>query len=231
MNPVAVVLLTYERTAYAVETLVSFMQNIHYSGNLFLHIADDGSRPEHLQELMWCARVFRDKVSNVPTVTNGERGGYGRNYNLAMEVVHEYAPIILSLEDDWKLMQPLDLDPLVEDLEAQEFGCCRLGYIGFTQDLRGKFFYTQSRRMYLSLDPDSPEPHVFAGHPRLEAREWQRSVGPWTEGLSPGDTEFEVAHRPAARQGVVWPLDLVKSWGDVFSHIGTIRSTEVEESP
>jgi len=160
-------------------------------------------------------------------MTNAERGGYGRNYNLAMQEVHEYASIILPLEDDWELAQPLDLDPLVEDLEAQEFGCCRLGYIGFSQDLHARFFYTQSRRMYLSLDPASPEAHVFAGHPRLETREWQRSVGPWQEGLSPGDTEFEVAHREEARQGVVWPLDLVKSYGDVFQHIGTIRSTEV----
>jgi hypothetical protein len=74
------------------------------------------------------------------------------------------------------------------------------------------------------LDGDSPEPHVFAGHPRLETVGYQRRVGEWPEGLLPGETEFSVAHYQWARMGVVWPMDLVKPSGDLFCHIGTIRS-------
>ena len=82
---------------------------------------------------------------------------------------------------------------------------------------------------WLALDPDSPEPHVFAGHPRLELAEWERYVGPWPEGLAAGPTEFEVAHRREARMGVAWPIDLIKPTGDAFVHIGTVPTATMEE--
>jgi len=210
-------LLTFDRLDYAIKTLRSTLDNIVYDGNLSVHIADDGSSEEYRQTLIDIAGGYKN-VQGV-TVTNSERGGYGRSYNLAMQTVHLYADIILPLEDDWELCRPLDLHPLVEALQTGEFGCIRLGYIGFTQPLRGELTHVAAHT-YLRFDHDSPEPHVWAGHPRLETREWQRSVGPWPEGLDPGSTEFSVAHRPEARKGVAWPLDLIHPVGDLFLHFG-----------
>lgn len=211
-----ILLLTVNRLSYAKTTLYSALENLHYSGIMSLHIADDGSPPGYLEELL--------KIDPDASVTNSERGGYGKNFNLALQVVHAKAEIILPLEDDWELMKPLYLDDLVEALLENQFGCIRMGYIGWTQELRGKLV-SAANRHYLLFDPTSEEPHVWTGHPRLETRGWQRSVGPWPEGnYDPGTTEFMVAARPEARQGVVWPLDLVTPSGNLFAHIGTVTS-------
>ena len=210
---ICVLLLTYNRLEYAQKTLSKARENLRYSGNILWHIADDGSPEEYRAALIG---------TNEVTVSNSQRGGYGPNYNLALQVVHSYADIILPLEDDWELTRELDLDTLVEALQEGKFGCIRMGYIGYTQELRGKFL-SAAGQQFLLLDPESPEPHVWAGHPRLETRDWERYVGPWPENpdLDPGTTEFLVAQRKEARQGVVWPIDLIHPRGDLWAHIGT----------
>lgn len=218
---ICLLLLTFERRDYAERTLRSALENIRWPEPLSVHIADDGSNQEHRNFLYELAMGYSN-VQGV-SVTNAERGGYGKSYNLALQVVHQFAEFILPLEDDWELRQVLDLEPLVAALEEDIFGCIRMGYLGSTQPLRGEICYA-AMHTYLRLDPASPEPHVWAGHPRLETREWQRKVGPWPEGLDPGSTEFSVACRKEAREGVVWPLDLIKPSGDLWHHIGTIQA-------
>jgi hypothetical protein len=218
---VTIVLLTYDRMEAAEPTLRAALGWIRYSGPLVLHIADDGSPEGYVEQLRKIAGHFPqfDTISQ----TNAERGGYGTSYNLATQRVHLSSEIILPLEDDWELQRPLDLDPLVETLteEGSAIRCIRLGYIGYTQRLRGEFRSSPAGHMLL-LDPDSDEPHVFAGHPRLETREFEIDVGPWPEHIPAGATEFEVAKRPAARVGVAWPASLIRAVeGDLFAHIGT----------
>lgn len=223
-----IVLFTYERTDYARETLIALAPKLHvaYPLETRLHIADDGSRPEHREELRELGeRWFPGRV----TISNSERGGYGANYNAATMIVHELSDYVLAIEDDWELTRPLDVDDLIEDMQAEpRIGCLRLGYIGYTQPLRAEFMEVRGKH-YLALDPESPEPHVFSGHPRLESVAWQRDVGLWPEGLSPGATEFEVAHRPEARTDVAWPIDLIPPRGGLFNHIGSIRSEDIGE--
>jgi len=222
---IGVMLLTYERTDYALETLEGLNSYLRTSEPVHLHIADDGSRQEHwekvlnyAQRLTWVARL---------TTSNSGRQGYGANYNLGTQAIHQDCDIILPLEDDWRLVRDLRLDPLAAMLRNDpRVSCIRLGYIGWTQPLRGEFFASQGQTLLL-LDPDSPEPHVFAGHPRLETREYERRVGPWPTGLRAGETEFAITHRAAARQGVVWPADLIHPRGDLFAHIGTISSEAI----
>lgn len=207
---------------YAERTLRSTLDNIRYDGPLSVFIADDGS-PEPYSDYLKKIAGGYEYVVGVGSSNSGH-AGYGANYNLAMQSVHQWAQYVLPLEDDWELLRPLDLTPLVRMLD-EGYGCIRLGYIGFTQSLRGDFVYsTSDHSMYLLLDHTSPEPHVFAGHPRLETVAWEREVGPWPENRDPGDTEFMVAHRKAARRGVLWPLDLLPPRGNLFVHIGTERS-------
>lgn len=221
---ITICLLTYNRLLYARRTLESALNHIKYDGNLAWHIADDGSPAGYVDEL---ATMFIGKHITNFTCSNSERGGYGANYNLAMQTIHPWSEFVLPLEDDWELLRDLDLGKLSSDLLVLGGGCVRLGYIGFTQSLHGKF-KAAPNGMYLRLDRDSDEPHVFAGHPRLETTEWSRLVGPWTEGLGAGATEFEVAHRSAARERVFWPLDLVHPRGDLFAHIGTERAEDID---
>lgn len=216
-----VILLTYNRFEYADITLRSLLERVSYSGKIYVHIADDGTSEEYRQELKSIAGGYKN-VAGV-SVSNAERGGYGKNYNLAMQHVHQDdEDIILPLEDDWRLLKELNVDEYLPVFETGDYGCVRLGYIGFTQDLFAKFV-TIGGKFYLHLLHDSPEPHVFAGHPRLESVAWERAVGPWPEGLLPGQTEFDVAHRIMARKGILWPCD-IHPLGDLFAHIGTERS-------
>lgn len=216
----SVVLLTYNRLEYAKRTLYSVMEKMEYpAAQTKWIVTSDGDTPEYIEEL---ASMVQREICAPIVVTNSERGGYGRNYNLAMQAAHE-AEWVMPIEDDWELTRRLDVESLIWDMQELDIGCARLGYVGYTQELRGSLA-RGTHGHWLRFDPASPEPHVFAGHPRIESRAWSRMVGPWPEGVLPGETEFEVAHRKAARTGVAWPLDVLKPSGDLFVHIGTERS-------
>lgn len=215
---IAIIFLTYDRPETASKALIACLDHIHYSGGVHVHIADDGSPPGYTDTLREVAGGYA-WVKTVG-VTNAGRGGYGHSYNLATQAVHVSSEIILPLEDDWELLRDLDLNDLVATLYTSEIACIRLGYLGFTQGLQGSVIRAPAGAMLL-FDPDSPEPHVSAGHPRLETADYERRVGPWTEGLAAGQTEFDWCRRKAAREGVAWPMDLVHPRGDLFAHIGS----------
>lgn len=228
----AILLLTYEdgKRNTAERTLRAVLDGITYSGELRVHIADDGSVPGHVDGL--CALAGGYAHVQAVGSTNAGRRGYGASYNLATQQIHEPNNVVLVLEDDWVLTRPLDLDPLVQTITVGGPGieCVRLGYLGFTQELRGQVVNTLAGKMIL-FDAESPEPHVAAGHPRLETSAWERRVGPWAEGIAPGATEFDWCQRPAARHGIAWPLDLGPASmraDSLFAHIGSHGLGEVE---
>lgn len=231
LTRVTVLLLTYEdgQRQTAARTLCALHEHLQYEGPLHLHIADDGSVPGHVDRL----REIAGAVPMWDTIgtTNAERGGYGKSYNLATQAVHaaDRSGVVLPLEDDWELSRDLVLDPLVATLmghhgeyNGEHIQSIRLGYLGFTQRLAGSLVHSPGGPMLL-LDPKSAEPHVFAGHPRLETVTFERTVGPWPEGLPAGQTEFDVAHRAEARRGIAWPLDIgpaSQRASSLFIHIG-----------
>lgn len=221
-----IMLLTYAesldspRALYAERTLRAVLDNLVYDGPISVHIADDGSPQEYRDRLVEIAGGYQ-RVQGV-TVTNAERRGYGASYNLATQVVHTWADIVLPLEDDWVLSQQLDIRGHIRTLLSDTaIRCIRLGYLGFTQDLIGTLG-KESGEIYLLFDPDSPERHVSAGHPRLETVGFERSVGPWMEGVDPGMTEHLWCGRPGARQGVAWVMGSPLS--GYFAHIGTVQA-------
>lgn len=226
---IAVLLLTCDRPAerkqYARRCLYS-LRNLRASEPLWLHVADDGSDPSWREELMEKAlSLFGQNLS----VTDAGGSGYGGSYNLATQLIHQVVDLVLPLEDDWELVRELNVDPVAGVLRDGLFGCIRMGYVGFTQELRASFVWGRGLH-WLTLAPDSPEPHVFAGGPRLETVQWERDVGPWIEGQPPGVTEFEVAHRAEARAGVGWPVDLIYPRGDAFVHIGTEQAQMLQRA-
>lgn len=222
-----IMLLTYTddpdgpRAQYAHKTLRSVLDHLHYSGQISVHIADDGSPSSHIDRLRELAGVY-SRVQGV-TSTNAQRRGYGASYNLATQVIHTSGALVLPLEDDWELVHDLDLDHYARALLTckPKIGCIRLGYLGYTQELRGSLEIC-AERQFLLFDSNSSERHVSAGHPRLETIEWEREVGPWAEGLDPGATEFEWCGRASARHGVAWPMDTPS--GGWFAHIGTVQA-------
>jgi hypothetical protein len=218
-TPLTVMLLTYgeqpERAEYAYRTLHAVLDRMWYPGPLFVHIADDGSPEQHRSVLAEIAGGYTHLAGI--TVSNSARGGYGASYNAATQAIHSRGGAVLPLEDDWELTVPLDAGRMVGCL-GDEIQCIRLGYLGWTQPLRAQLLGVDGVTFWL-LDPESAEPHVFAGHPRIETVEFERRVGEWPLGLNAGATEFAVAHRPASRIGVAWP----NGWPG-FGHIGTVQA-------
>ena len=231
---VCIVLLTYApsvgsaRMAYAQETLSKTLKALSYSGPLSLHIADDGSPDEHIRELLKIAKRPRKPRLVRITTSNAMRNGYGASYNLASQVVHEHAEVILPLEDDWVPSHDFSIDGYVQALMDHALRSIRLGYIGFTAPLRGTLI-EHGGIVYLNFDEHSEEKHVAAGHPRLETRDYERAVGPWDEGIDPGSTELSWCTRHEARIGVGWPM-MAPRWG-VFEHIGSVQAREDQDAP
>jgi glycosyltransferase involved in cell wall biosynthesis len=219
---IAIVLLTYNRLSYAEKTLRSTLDNLVTSHTLAFHLASDGDTEKYISRLRKIAE--KSNRFNRIDVTNSQRGGYGKNYNIMTQIVHSHSNYILPLEDDWELTRELDLDPLVRVLDSSvPIESIRLGYLGWTQKLSG-YVEKYEGNAYLVFDPMCDEPHIFSGHPRLETVNYQRRVGLWPEGLKPGETEFSVALRREARKQVAWPMDLLHTNGNMYAHIGTIRS-------
>lgn len=219
-----VILLTYNRFDYAEATLRACLEHLKCGEfELQVHIASDGDTSEYVECLRQIAGGFPGVIA--ASQSNSERRGYGASYNLALQTVHARCEYTLPLEDDWVLQRPLDAQSIIAEMTELDIGCARLGYVGFTQALKATFDAAQGH-YWLKFDPDSAEPHVFAGHPRIEDREWTRAVGQWPEDLKPGATEFAVAHIPEARRRVGWPLSVVHPCGDLFAHIGARPSYE-----
>lgn len=223
MVRIAVMLFTHRRPFYAERTILSLTKHLR-NVETHVHIADDNSDIEDVEALAETAR----KQPTVERVTISHAGGrgYGGSYNLATNTVHQLEGIdaLLPLEDDWELTRPWDPSPYVHALRDGVARSVRLGYVGITGtlDMRTR---THAGRIYLEFHPRSSEPHVFAGHPRLETVAYQRDVGTWPEGIDPGSTEMTVAKRDSARKGVVWPGDLPLT-GGLFAHIGTLQARE-----
>lgn len=231
MATLAIVLLTArttpERETYAINTLTTTLERLKTTHNVIVHIGDDGSGCEFQQRLIDIARERDYPV----TYSDSGRTGYGANYNLAMGLVHKHADYILPLEDDWELNRPegFNVDPIIQVLKDGIFDSVRMGYIGYTQKLVAEFVYCNDLH-WLLLDPDlSHEPHVFSGHPRIETVAYQQRVGPWPEGLTPGETEWVVAtshtYKRESRRRIAWPITLLQDIRHgAFEHIGTVKS-------
>lgn len=220
-----IMLLTYNRLEYARVTLESTLRNIRTKEDIHIHVASDGDNDDYVNELVDIAQHNYGREVVGVSRSNSGRLGYGANYNAATQIIHNLpdCEYVLPLEDDWELTREFNVDPILQVLSDRVFGCVRMGYIGYTQQLDCSFV-SYNNLHYLLLNKDSAEPHVFAGHPRLETVAWQRTVGPWEEGLLPGQTEWEVAKRKEARSGIAWPISLIKPEGDLFAHIGAVRS-------
>lgn len=217
--PIAIALYTFDRMENAEPTLRAALEHVKYDSPFHVHIADDGSSEDYRTVLRNIAAGYPN-VRNV-TVTDAQRGGYGRSYNLASQAIHDHNYAVISLEDDWLLSRDLELAPLVQTLALPQLGlgCIRLGYLSQTAEMHGEVFDSPAGKM-LRLEASSAEHHIFAGHARLETVSFRQFLGEWPEGLRAGETEFEVCKRPESRIGIAWPLDVVMPKGDLFLHTG-----------
>ena len=230
LPPIVIILLTYQRTEYALRTVRAANAHLRYDGEMRWYVADDGSHGKHVDDVLsTCFDTLQPYGSGLPSSFLGRhsaRRGYGGNANDAWRAVDGETPLTFWLEDDWVLESDLDLTPYARLLiERDEIGMVRLGHLNL--DVRGRT-WGHDGRVYWLLDhaPHHEGTPVFTGHPSLRHRRYRECYGWYPEGRTPGDTELAYAYQfrvgPLEGPGIVWPVGY-SQWGQ-FAHIGEIKS-------
>ena len=216
---VAIVLVTYTRTEYAVRTVNSVRENLVYSQELGWYVADDGSPGSHFDEVVKAVGKAPIIGLHSEDFVLGKRWP-GKSWNKAWEFAHEWAPIVLWLEDDWQLQRELNIDPYVELLMTNEkVGMVRLGHLAIDLNMTSM---GHAGIHYLQMWRNMT--YGFSGNPSLRHQRFAQAYGPYKEDIEPGDTEVEYDSRFRNTSGpeIWWPVDL-GGWG-IFSHIGQEQS-------
>ncbi len=214
-EPITIILLTYERTEYALRTVKSVLSNIRYP-NINWFIADDGSCSDHVNQVV-------ESLSGHNIIgTWSQRDSYGRSANEGIAAARAQGQLAFFLEDDWELTQELDLWPYAATLmEDESVGMIRMGYLN--EGVQGKTFGHRGQ-LYWKLDDSSP--YIFAGHPSLRHLRFHDHAGDYTEKLQPGETELAMAWKYKAssdpKPSIVWPCMFGQN--GLFAHIGSVQS-------
>lgn len=220
LQAVAIVLLTYERTGYAIRTIESAKQNLIYGRPFFWIVADDGSTPRHFDAVQ--GAISADEQGNGPSWTAfSEKLGYGGMANKAIQLAEQNGcSITFWLEDDWLTERPFDITPYVHLLASDNgIGMVRLGHLPVGLDAES---IGRDGRMY--LDIQKSRQYCYSGNPHLKHRRFFEHYGMFPENRNPGDTEiyYDWVVREHDGPKIVWPLAI----GDTFpfGHIGEEKS-------
>jgi glycosyltransferase involved in cell wall biosynthesis len=85
---VAVLLLTYQRTEYALATIASILEHLKYP-RLAFYVADDGSSDEHFSAVL-AALTDQEIIGH-----HHQRLGPGASWNLGVSWCHEATDVLL----------------------------------------------------------------------------------------------------------------------------------------
>lgn len=209
MHKLAIMLVTYKRTEYALRTVRAIQRNLRYQDTTW-HIADDGSPAEHVQ-------AIRELIPEA-SITVTQRKGAGASMNAGMAACLQRAKYILWVEDDWELMQPFDPTCCIDLMEGHpDVGMVRLAYI--SPELHAHLV-TGGGELWWRLHKG--DQYTFSGCPSIRSRLFCEAYGQYQPGLGAGYTELDMCTKFTQRQG---PDIVTPAWcthHGIFAHIGTI---------
>lgn len=215
----AILLTTYKRTSCAVKTIEALRKNLLW-GNISWWVSDDGSSQEHIDAVMSAIG---------PTYSrhffNSLRLGVGRGMNQNLKKIFETIDLVLVMEDDWELSNPLDLRPFVDTLlNHNENGMIRFGYL--STNILG-YTVAYEKRLYWRIEYNG-ETYRFTGHPSLRHKRFHQGYGYYDEGLPPGMTELSMCGKVNQAPGpnILFPTDC-NGFG-FFAHIGSESLADME---
>lgn len=202
-----IIITTYDsgdgvRTQVAIRTIQSLLNNLQNTDRVFI-LADDGSPAPHIDrmsDLLVAERVIH---------TDAKRGGVGVSKNLALKEAYEISDIVLLMEDDWELTQPLNMDRYIKFMQDNaDVGMIRLGYLGGTT-LQATYRGGDPFNTYWELARGS-DVYVYSGQISLRHQRFYNAIGYHKEGISPGEEELEYCIRYNKTENapvILWPAE------------------------
>lgn len=230
LPPLAIALVTYNRTREALETIKSTASNLDYPPEkIGWYIGDDGSADGHHDAILHEFEEIEGRGSKLIGEHNDrfrsdDTYNCGRGWNKALGICHQYSDFVLWLEDDWKLEKPLDLVPYVKLLQERE----DVGIVTFRILSVGADVHTVGHNGEVFLQYHRTTQYAYSGNPLLRHARYTRYYGWFAEDRSPGLIELhqDDMYRLDVKNGpVIWRPVGISQWGS-WAHIGTSKTWE-----
>lgn len=238
-----IVIITYNRRAELKQTLQALYDNLYYDDERITYlIADDCTPGAYRDDVLHDFKEINFLNERIEFLSTPQNSGWGSNSNHALSHVKD--DVVLFLEDDRVLTEPLDISPYVALLmQHTGIGLVRLDGIGghktvlhttetdisdYLPNYR-QGMGAQGKLNYFLIDQNSPELWCYSNQPHLKHRRFHEWYGMYPEGLKLGQTEEIMAH--TVKDGMKMPnapalavsLDATSKW----DHIGrSFQGTE-----
>lgn len=196
-----------KRLDIAKEALASWEVMLYNKvGIPYLHIADDGSDPDLVTELMEFRRNFE-----MPSVSSQQRHGVGASLNAGFRQAFRRSDFVLYAVDDWRLNYQFDLTPWIQLLDDRpDIGAIRLGPPH--PDLTGTIVHDNDR-WFLRLDRHH---FAFSLRPTLFHRRMLETYGRFEEDVNSYDVERLYSKRFNAMEGPDIVYALPYPWDHIY---------------
>jgi len=181
--PVTVLIVTYKRPELIRRVIQRYEVYLQYAGRLLWRIADDGSPPGYVSELL----AEFSRLNLQATVT--DRGGFGANLNKGLQASFKDSPYVFLTEDDWVMLDYINLTKGVWLLENEpKIGLVRYDEIGV--DMRYEAAVLKHASMtgrdmwvrYFVADRGASRYAYPGGHPNLVHKRYYDAYGLYKEG-------------------------------------------------
>jgi len=214
--------VTYKRTDLALLSIQSVSEKLIYpKDKRAWFINDDGSPQEHVDAIKNLLLELGENLMFINTERfGGKTYSCGKGWNLALEKAHQFSEIIMFLEDDWSLKEPLDISSYVQLLiDREDVGMVRLGGLatGSNVDIVG-----HKGLIYLNYSKSCP--YAYSGNPSLRHTRFTKAYGWYTEEGHPGIIElhYDTKFRTIAGPEIWRPAEMTSS--GIFAHLGVEKS-------
>lgn len=224
---IAIGLVTYERTAMALQTILSTITNLQYpKENIGWYVADDGSRPEHMKAIIDLLETEGQRIIGQHSQRMRHQGhenthNAGLGWNKCLGICHQFSDYVLWLEDDWDLTEPLDILPYVQLLQNREdIGICTFRILTTGADIHTEGYAGQ---MYFRYHRTTQ--YAFSGNPYLRHARYTTRYGWFAEDRNPGLMELHMddQYRLAMEGPTIWRPVQISQWG-AWKHIGSTKT-------
>lgn len=186
---IGVLIPTYNRPNIVVKCIASLGNNLirNYPGEMYFYVSMDGDFDSTISAFMNSSlkRVVGRKIHLI----QGPNKGLGANLNHLLKV-SEQREILMSLDDDHILKEPINLKQHVKELLTNpKAGWIRLYWC------QGHEYTASLEENYWRIHWDSPFLYIPSFRPHLKHRKFHDYFGMYPENLKLGETEEAFCHQ------------------------------------